>query len=146
MTAQMSRREFAAVAVTVYERLGGRLPTGCSNPFADVSGGDTFILQAYALGIVNGTDATHFSPQDPINREQAAVMLARALSALGEDTDTGSCTFADAASISGWARDAVAYMAAQGIIQGNQAGQFLPQTALSREAALLMAARMYESR
>ncbi len=145
MTAQMSRREFAAVAVTVYERMGGRLPSDCANPFVDVSGTDAFILQAYALGIVKGTDSTHFSPQTPVDREQAAVMLARVLSALGEDTGTGSHSFTDGASISDWARPAVLCMAARGIIQGNQAGAFMPHTLLSRETALLMAVRMYES-
>lgn len=146
MTAQMSRQEFAAVAVTVYERLGGQLPADCPNPFVDVNDSDDFLLQAYALGIVTGTDATHFSPHNPVNREQAAVMLARALNALGEDTSGGSGSFTDAAAISDWARDSVVYMAAHGIIQGNQAGQFMPLSPLSREAALLMAARMYHSR
>lgn len=146
MTAQMTRREFAAVAVTLYERLGGELPADCPNPFVDVNGSDSFLLQAYALGIVTGTDATHFSPNSPVNREQAAVMLARTLTALGEDTSGGSASFADSASISSWAKASVAYMAAQRIIQGNQAGQFMPLSPLSREAALLMAARMYHSR
>ena len=63
--------------------------------------------------------------------------------------------FSDDAAISGWARDSVYFMAANGIIEGN-AGKFMPRATTpaeeamgyaqaTREQALLIAVRMVEN-
>lgn len=57
---------------------------GCKpvNPFVDVKEGKFYyeaVLWAYEKGIIQGTDATHFSPDKPMTRGQAVTLLYRAL-------------------------------------------------------------------
>ena len=166
LTQRITRAEFAAVCVKVYESLSGTaaLPNTV-NPFTDTK--DVEVLKAYNLGVTNGTgDGSTFSPNELLNREQAASMLARVfkrstmngwtLAADGQFplTYEKPAAFADDAQISAWAKDSVYFMAANGIIQGNS-GKFMPKAATeaeeasgyaqaTREQALIIAVRMVE--
>ena len=167
LTADITRAEFAAVAVKVYEALSGTaaLPNTV-NPFTDTS--DIEVLKAYNLGITNGTSATEFSPDALLNREQAATMLTRTFKratmngwTLQSDgqfalTYTKPAAFADDKDISDWAKDSVYFMAANGIITGVGGGKFAPKNVTTeeqatgyanatREQALLIAVRMVEN-
>ena len=56
---------------------GGPTPTDCPNPFVDTTG-DIFypaIHYLYCRGVVNGTDATHFSPHGTSTRGQFAKVV-----------------------------------------------------------------------
>ena len=167
LTRPITRAEFAAVSVKVYENLanGPALPA-VTNPFTDTS--DIEVLKAYNAGITNGTgDGTTFSPNALLNREQAATMLARVFKkvtmpgwSLATDGQyplsyTKPAAFKDDGDISGWAKDFVYFMAANGIIQGNE-GKFMPKAVTpeqeaagyaqaTREQALLIAVRMVEN-
>jgi len=163
----ITRAEFAAVAVKVYEALSGTPATpAVTNPFTDTT--DIEVLKAYNEGITNGTgNGTTFSPNALLNREQAATMLARVFKkvtmpgwTLATDGQyplsyTKPAAFKDDGDISGWAKDFVYFMAANGIIQGN-AGKFMPKAVTpeqeaagyaqaTREQALLIAVRMVEN-
>ncbi|MBQ3078325.1 MAG: fibro-slime domain-containing protein, partial [Clostridia bacterium] len=76
LTAPITRAEFAAVAVKVYEALanGEALPA-VSNPFVDTS--DLEVLKAYNTGITAGISDSEFAPDALLNREQCATMLTR---------------------------------------------------------------------
>ena len=76
LTADITRAEFAAVSVKVYEALSGTpaIPI-VNNPFTDCN--DVEVLKAYNIGAVNGTSATTYDPDALLNREQAATMLTR---------------------------------------------------------------------
>ncbi len=167
LTRPITRAEFAAVSVKVYEALSGTpaLPA-VTNPFTDTT--DIEVLKAYNVGITNGTgDGTTFSPNALLNREQAATMLARVFKkvtmpgwSLATDGQyplsyTKPAAFKDDGDISGWAKDFVYFMAANGIIQGN-GGKFMPKAVTpeqeaagyaqaTREQALLIAVRMVEN-
>ena len=167
LTRPITRAEFAAVSVKVYENLanGPALPA-VTNPFTDTT--DIEVLKAYNAGITNGTgDGTTFSPNALLNREQAATMLARVFKkvtmpgwSLATDGQyplsyTKPAAFKDDGDISGWAKDFVYFMAANGIIQGNE-GKFMPKAVTpeqeaagyaqaTREQALLIAVRMVEN-
>lgn len=167
MTEPITRAEFAAVAVKTYESLSGvkAIPV-VNNPFTDCA--DAEVLKAYNIGAVNGTSADTFSPDDLLNREQAAAMLTRvfkrvSLSGWTLETD-GQFTlsyempapFADDGEISGYARDSVYFMAANGIINGASGNNFAPKNVTSaqeaqgyanatREQALAIAVRMVEN-
>lgn len=129
----ISRAEFATIIVKV---LG--LSSSGTKLFADTQGhwGCYTIAAAYEAGIVSGYDAQRFGPDDPISREQIAVMIARA-SRLG---GTGSqLPFADKGAISPWAREYVARAVNHGIIAGYPDNTFRPQYAASRaEAAAIV--------
>ncbi len=136
----MTRAECAAAAVALYEALGGTVPSVEGSPFSDTD--DPAVVQAWALGIVSGTGGGRFEPEGSLTREQAAAILARTWAALGGETAGGSLSFADGGQISPWAREAVAFLAGRGVAVGDEAGRFLPQSPLTREAALLLSVRM----
>ncbi len=167
LTADITRAEFAAVSVKVYEALSGTpaLPAA-QNPFTDTA--DAEILKAYNIGAVNGTPATTYPPNDLLNREQAAAMLTRVFKRVtlpGWTLEADSqftlpyekpALFADDADISDWAKDSVYFMVANGIINGVGENKFAPKNVTSeeeatgyanatREQALIIAVRMVEN-
>lgn len=103
--------------------------TASANSFSDL--GDAFytdaVLKANAAGVMLGSNGT-VRPADPITRQEAAVLLCRALGLEGG----GSVTqFSDRGQIAAWASDAVGLMAAKGLIQGAN-GMFRPADAITR--------------
>ena len=167
LTADITRAEFAAVSEKVYEALSGTpaLPA-VANPFTDTA--DPEILKAYNIGAVNGTSATTYSPNDLLNREQAAAMLTRVFKrvtlpgwTLATDASfkldyTKPALFADDADISDWAKESVYFMAANNIINGVGNNKFAPKNITTeeqaqgyanatREQALIIAMRMVEN-
>ncbi len=133
LTKPITRAEFAAVSVKVFEALTFTKATPVAvNPFTDTA--DPEVLKALNLGITNGMSATTFEPDRLLNREQAATMLTRVfkkvnLSGWTLETDgsfneqfrgffTMPELFGDDANISAWAKDSVYFMAANGIIKG----------------------------
>ena len=71
-----------AQVVTFLWRAAGEPEPGSSvNPFKDVQKGSFYekaVLWAVEKGITNGTDSTHFSPNDPCNRAAVVTFLWRA--------------------------------------------------------------------
>lgn len=149
---QITRKEFAAVAVKIYESLTGET-TEASMEYAFADCDDPEVLKAVAIGITNGTslEKNLFSPDEIINREQLATMLTRvykkvALEGWTLATDkeyteqfrgmfTMPDAFADDANISGFAKDSVYFMKAQGIIDGVGDNMFAPKHGMSAEEA-----------
>ncbi len=167
LTQDITRAEFAAVAVKVYESLAGvkALPT-VTNPFYDTN--DLEVLKAYNLGVVNGVALDQYAPNSLLNREQAAAMLTRTFKRVtmpGWTLPNDKAfplsyvmpkPFADDAKISDYARESVYFMAANGIIKGMENNCFAPQNITpydqdigyanaTREQALLIAVRMVEN-
>ncbi|MBR6653418.1 MAG: S-layer homology domain-containing protein [Oscillospiraceae bacterium] len=167
LTADITRAEFAAVAVKVYEALAQTAAVpAAENPFTDTT--DAEVLKAYNVGITDGVAADKFAPDTLLNREQAATMLTRVYKkvtmegwTLATDGDfTLSYTmpepFADDDKISGWAKDSVYFMKSQSILDGVGDNKFAPRATTSaeeaigyaqatREQALLIAVRMVEN-
>ena len=78
-TNPITRLDFAAITVKLYEAISGKkAEPAANNPFTDTS--DDYVLKAYALGITKGTSETTFTPNAEITREQMATMIDRALS------------------------------------------------------------------
>ena len=169
MTKRITRAEFAAVSVKLYESLTGKTSTAASTPFTDISGNSNRadIGKAYGLGIAVGVSDTEFAPDVAINREQLATMLCRTVKKYRFDgwtidkdgqyyLDTsGVSTFADDADISGYAKPSVYYMAKMGIIKGVDDTHFAPQNitpeqeaqgyaTATREQAIALSLRIYK--
>lgn len=146
LTRAISRAEFAAVCVKVYENLAGTkaLPA-ITDPFTDCK--DLEVLKAYNLGIINGTSPTTFSPYALLEREQAATMLTRTFKRVTMpgwtlNTDhlftlayTKPAPFRDDGEISSYARDSVYFMAANGIIGGIGNNTFAPRNITKKQEA-----------
>ena len=144
LTQTITRAEFAAVSVELYEAMSGKTaPTVTDNPFTDTS--DPAVLQAYALGLTTGTSGTTFSPNANLTREQAATMLARVYTKLGGKLEGGETAFADAGAISDWAAESVSFMSGKGILNGVGDNKFAPAQVNQRQEALTLAVRMLET-
>ncbi len=156
LTQPITRAEFAAVSVKLYEALSGTPAEPIAvNPFTDTN--DPEVLKAFNVGVTNGTSATTFEPDTLINREQAATMLTRVYKKLkleGWTLETdGSfkeafkalfempALFADDELISSWARDSVYFMNANGIVKGVGNNCFAPKLVSSGEETLNFATR-----
>lgn len=140
-TRTATRAEFCALAVQLYERATGTQVAGRTS-FTDTT--DVNVEKAAYLGVVNGVGGGLFRPNDPLNREQAAVMLARLADALGSPLPAGQASFGDLQAVSPWAVEAVGQMQASGIMQGIGGGRFAPALGYSREQSIVTALHLYQ--
>lgn len=103
--------------------------TAAKNSFSDL--GEAFytdaVLKANAAGVMLGSNGT-VRPTDPITRQEAAVLLCRAL---GLEGGGSVAQFSDRWQIASWAADAVGVMAAKKLLQGAN-GLFRPTEAITR--------------
>ena len=85
---------------------------------------------AMETGIFSGYGSGNFGPEDPITREQLAVVLYRYA---GSPEVTGDLSaFSDGESASPYARAALAWAVENGIFQGNGGGVLAPQGSATR--------------
>ena len=113
-------------------------------PFADVSGSDWFyndVRYVYGKGIMDGTGADRFSPNAPLTRAMIVTILYRMA---GSPSVSGSSDFTDVAA-GKWFAKAVAWAAANGIVNGYGSGLFGPNDPVTREqlAAILYRYAVY---
>ena len=114
-----------AMLVTVLYRLEGRPQTAAKNPFLDVAKGTWYteaVTWAAENEIVSGIGGGRFDPDGRITREQMAAILYRYARFKGLTITAGSFTenYPDVEEISGYAREAMAWANANGIISGTQ--------------------------
>ncbi|OKP99166.1 S-layer homology domain-containing protein [Paenibacillus sp. P46E] len=97
------------------------------------------IVEAVTAGLANGYGDGTFRPDQPVVREEFLTLLVRALQPA---ESLNGLSFADAQSVSGWARSSTAAAVQAGWIEGNEDGTIRPGTPLSRAelAVLLMRA------
>lgn len=146
LTQNITRKEFAHVAVKLYEKLtGSKAIAIANNPFTDTK--DSEVLKAYNVGITNGTSDVTFNPDDLITREQMATMMTRALTKAGIDTKVDLekvSKFADDSEMHDWGKTSIYYMSNIGIIKGMGENQFGVLGNATREQALLISERSAE--
>ena len=149
LTKRITRGEFAAVCVKLYENLSGEAAVAApADTFTDTT--DPEILKAFQVGITNGKydGGKRFAPDEGLNRQECATMLTRVYKkvtlpgwSLAEDANfqlqfTQPALFKDDADIGGFARNSVYFMAANGVINGYTDGTFHPRnTTAAQEAA-----------
>ncbi|NPV93325.1 MAG: S-layer homology domain-containing protein [Firmicutes bacterium] len=146
LTRPITRKEFAAVSVKLYEKLSGKTAMPAAvNPFKDTN--DPEVLKAYHVDITSGIAADKFGPDVVLNREQAAAMLTRVFKkvfvpgwTLKNDGKFAfdyamPPRFADDAKISDWAKPSVYFMVSHGIISGMGNNTFGPRNITTAEQA-----------
>lgn len=126
-----------AMLVTVLYRLEGKPAVDAASGFSDVSSGSYYadaVAWAKANGIVNGTSETTFSPNEPVTREQTAAILYRYAQYKGYDVEkTADLTaYADAAAIHSYAKNAMSWAAAAGILNGVSSTSLEPTGSATR--------------
>lgn len=128
----ISRAEFATLVVKAFklESKSGKVFNDTSHHWAK-----DYIATANAYGILNGYSDIKFGPDDPITREQMAVMIVKADKLQSSGT---ALSFSDSNKISAWAKDAVATASANQLIKGFPDGSFQPQAGATRAQAVVV--------
>ena len=104
-------------------------------PFDDIDSGSWaygYIRRAYAAEIINGVDKNRFAPNDFVTRQDAAVMIYRALKN-GAETDKNILNkFSDRNKISAYAETALSFMVENKLISGMDGNTIAPLEKSSR--------------
>lgn len=145
-TKPITREEFAELSVRLYEVYTGRKAEPVSDStFSDCKNPE--VLKANNLTIVNGVGNGKFDPKALTNREQIAAMLNRAVKVIAPEADlstAGAPTFTDEKSIASYFLENVKFMSKNDFIKGSN-GKFEPKGTCTREMAVLIAVRVYET-
>lgn len=125
-------------AVTVTGTFKAETPAPVALPFTDVKSGNWFydaVKYAYEQGLMTGTSATTFAPNGTMNRAMIVTVLYRLEKS---PAVTGASKFTDVPA-GQWYSDAVAWAAANKIVNGYDETTFGPMNAVTREqmAAIL---------
>ena len=124
--------------------IGGNTGSNIKLPFGDVTVSDWFyddVRYVYANGIMDGTSSDRFAPNAPLTRAMIVTILYRMA---GSPSVSGSSDFTDVAT-GKWFAKAVAWAAANGIVNGYGSGLFGPNDPVTREqlAAILYRYAVY---
>ena len=145
-TKTISRLDFAAVVVKLYEVISGKkVETIVNNPFTDTN--DEYVLKAYSLGIINGTSETAFILNAEITREQMTTVLTRTLTEAGIDTTVELekvTKYADDIELNDWGKPSVYSMANKDIVKGVGDNRFNSLENAKIEEALTIVLRSVE--
>jgi len=126
-TQGITRVEFSALAVALYETVTGRVITERAS-FNDTT--DLNVQKMGGLEVVTGVGGGNFNPNGNITREQAAIIIVRLANAAGRPLPPSTSNFVDNAMIESWARDAAGQVQATGIMTGS-GGNFNPKGTLT---------------
>ncbi|MFS0724371.1 endo-1,4-beta-xylanase [Paenibacillus sp. 1P07SE] len=141
---QVTRADFIALLVRALELQG----TGSAGEmFSDVSASAYYYEElaiARELGIAQGTGDGRFQPGSAITRQDAMVLIHRALTTAGRTLPSGGSVagFADQGDVAPYARDSAARLVSAGIVRGMGDGQLAPRQPLTRAQAAVV---IYES-
>ena len=110
------------------------------NAFSDTS--NPYVLEASALGIINGTGHGKFSPASTQKRAQIAAIINRIAAAVkGIDTAGYEHGFTDITGNYSWADAELGWPVHAGIVNGVGGGKFNPGGELTTEQAILIVYR-----
>lgn len=112
-----------AMLVSVLWRLAGEPAPKAPNTFVDVPDGAWYtdaVTWAAENGVVSGIGGSRFDPSGFVTREQTAEILYNYAHSKGYDVSARAdlTAFPDAASVSGWAEEALSWANAAGLING----------------------------
>ena len=145
---KLTRAQFAIML----HRMNGKPETVYEARFSDVTEGAWYadaVMWASENGIITGyaDGSRRFGPEDNINREQVAVMMYRYARSQGYDVSVTAdySTYADAASVNIYAKEAVGWAVGEGILTGKEMGTRIdPQGSATRAECAVMFQRLME--
>jgi hypothetical protein len=138
----ITRAEFVKVIVSL---LGKDAETGQDPVFADVQPGSWYygyVKRAKELGIIKGVSETMFAPDQPITREQMAVMIAKAFNLTPINS---TLPVVDRDQIDSYAVSAVQALYDRGIMVGD-GKRMDPHGKSTREMVAVLAVKLYEAK
>ncbi len=146
----ITRAEFTAIVV---KGLGLKPGTGY-NPFIDIKSTDWYcgyIETAYEYGIILGYGNGKFGPNDKLTREQAMIIISRAMNITGLKIDLNNDEikqildgFNDSENTSEWAKDSIAKCIKAGIVSGRSNNKIAPRENITRAEVAVMVRRLLQ--
>ncbi|MCY9591144.1 S-layer homology domain-containing protein [Paenibacillus chitinolyticus] len=146
----ITRAEFAAIMV----RALGLKQEKASAPFSDVNASDWYsaaVQTAYAYKLIGGFEDGTFRPSDKITREQAMVIMAKAMKTTGLRDKLPSkeaaellAPYADAAATAEWAKSGVADCLQGAIFAGRTATELAPKASITRAEVAAIVQRLLQ--
>ena len=127
----------AMLAQTLYRAAGSSAVSG-SDAFTDTQADAWYadaVLWATQEGIISGYGGGLFGTNDPVSREQIAVILWRDA---GSPEAQAGAPFTDEGSIASWAGQAVDWAQSSGILSGRENNRFDPQASATRAEVAVM--------
>ncbi|QJD84670.1 Ig-like domain-containing protein [Cohnella herbarum] len=147
---EITRAEFAAILV---RGLGLKLESGVT-PYSDVKSEiwySSAISTAYSHRLISGLEDGTFRPNDKITREQAMVILSKAMAItdlkdklIEQSADATLHPFEDASGVSSWARSSVADIVQAGIVIGREGDLLVPKGYMTRAEVATMVQRLLQ--
>ncbi|WP_274366032.1 S-layer homology domain-containing protein [Paenibacillus thermotolerans] len=138
-SSDMTRAEFAAILV---KALGLGTVKQERSAFSDVSVNDWYydaVHTASQYGLISGYGNGRFGPMDKTTREQAMVIIAKAMKLAGLDSAPDEAemkrllsSFKDSAQASAWAKEGIAWTVKSGIIAGQKVDLLAPKANMTR--------------
>ncbi len=132
-----------AMLATILWRSAGQ--PAASGSFKDVSAGKYYANAAAwmnSTGIMTGSGSGNFNPGGTLSREQLAVTLYRYARHCGKNVDRRAdlSAYSDGAKVSSWAKDAMSWAVAEGLISGSSGNKLNAGGSASRAqlATILM--------
>lgn len=101
-----------------------------------------YIATAVRDGLINGLGDGTVGIGKALSREDAAVMIERALAREGIELDAGNAEFADNADIADYAKSAIGKLVQSGILNGYADNTFMPKQTISRAEVCTVIVRM----
>ena len=130
--------------VTVIHAIAGKPAPTTGNHFSDVKANDYFapaVTWCYENGIVAGTGAKTFSPNQKVTREQMVAIMMKFANHTGADVSKRAdlSKYSDAGKIEGYAVDAFKWAVASGVISGSSDTTLSPKAgAVRAECAVVL--------
>jgi hypothetical protein len=130
----ITRADFCRIVIALYNAVGGKTADLIGNPFTDCA--DSFVLEAYSLGLVNGRSVAKFCPDESITMQEVCTVVFRLKDllniALAEDS--GAVPLGDVP-VRAWAIEPVRFAVTRGLVNG---ASFQPEHSASAEEAMLV--------
>jgi uncharacterized protein YjdB len=143
----ITRAEFAAIVV----RGLGLRPENRLSVFTDIKPADWFsgvVETAYEYGLIKGYEDGSFRPHDKITREQAMLIVSRAMKMTGLQTGESANrmldAFTDVGDVSSWALNGARDSVYAGIIVGRTQDELAPKAVITRAEVATMIQRLLQ--
>ena len=134
----VSRAELAAIIARTFGL------NGTGNNFADVPGDawfEGYVNAVYEKGYMSGYKGS-FRPDDKITRQEIAVVLFNIAKDMGISASGENKSYSDSDNIPDWAKEAVEFSSAAGLMQGVDSESFKPEGNVSRAQAAVILSRI----
>lgn len=138
-TQNITREDFCEIITPLYEQLTGKEITEYVK-FSDTN--NTSVEKLAGAGIVGGTGADTFAPNNNLTRAEAAAIFARIGNKLGLNTNSVNTNFTDCSNH--WAKNEIQTCYAMGLMNGTNETTFSPTGNLTIEQAIVIALRAYD--